>query len=135
MNRLVIDSSLYVAFANPLDEHFLDSQLFLENLVSKGQLLTPRLVVIEVINVLNRLKVKEVDLIESVFRGGELVELDERVQEVIMGILPQVKLKSLDLIIVATAKLYEAQLVSWDKKLVREANKVVKAYTPVGGGR
>jgi predicted nucleic acid-binding protein len=59
-----------------------------------------------------------------------LVELTESVHEEVRLLLEKVSLKTADLLLVAWAKLYEVELVSWDRQLVREANKVVRAYTP-----
>lgn len=66
----------------------------------------------------------------TIFEGARIVELTADLMEKIIPIFKLVRLKTADAVIVACAKIFSAELVSWDRKLIKEAKKLVKSYTP-----
>ena len=131
MQRLLVDSSVYISAFNPNDAFAHQSVDFFRALDPQHvDFLLPRLVMIEVFNILHRHGVRDFRSLERLFTPIEPVDLDGEVQAVAFRILPDVRLKSADLVIVATAKLYEAELITWDRQLIRQATRVVEARTP-----
>ncbi|MFN4212512.1 MAG: PIN domain-containing protein [Microgenomates group bacterium] len=88
--------------------------------------IVPILIILEVANILK----KSPEEILTIFSGGEIIELDLGLVKKLIPILKWLNLKTSDALIAGCAKIYQAELISWDKKLVKEAKKIVKAFTP-----
>lgn len=131
MHRLLIDSSVFISVFNSTDRFHHQSVEFFRSIdPQETAFLLPRLVMLEVVNILYRHGVRDFGSLERAFTSMDLVELDGEVQAVASELLPRVALKSADLIIVATARLYQAELVTLDRQLIAQAKNAVMASTP-----
>ena len=137
MNKLIIDSNVFVSALSDEEISAQDSLAFFERLgeTTDGYFLfLPRIVMVEAMNTLYR-KCRKLEAVETLkgfvsTQSFRLVELDESVQTTTEVLLKVLQLKSLDLVIAASAYQTGATLISWDKRLVQEAMKVVPAMTP-----
>ena len=82
--------------------------------------------ILEVANILK----KSPQQIMTFFAGGEIIELDKDLAGKLIPLFKSMALKTSDAVIAGIAKIYRAELISWDKKLIKEAKKLVKVYTP-----
>ncbi|OGK41886.1 hypothetical protein A2954_02450 [Candidatus Roizmanbacteria bacterium RIFCSPLOWO2_01_FULL_37_12] len=129
MTRLILDSSVYISIAHPKDIFHSKSRSFIVKLQKKftdTEIIVPTQIILEVANILK----KTSEEILSIFSGGQIIYFDLVLIEKIIPYFKQVSLKTSDAIIVACAKIYQTELVTWDKKLAREANKIVRVYLP-----
>lgn len=129
MKSIILDSSVYISRLKPQDVFNSKAKDFLLRLEEKKpdiEIVVPVLIVLEVANILR----KTVSEVMPVFAGGQIVELTLDLAEKISSIFETFKLKTSDAVILAIAKIYDADLISWDKKLVKEAKKIVRAATP-----
>lgn len=129
MKSIVLDSSVYISRLKPQDIFNSKTKDFLLRLEEKKpdiEIIVPILIVLEVANVLRK-PITEVIL---VFTGGQIVELTLDFAEKITPVFESFRLKTSDAVILASAKIHDADLISWDKKLVNEAKKLVRATTP-----
>ena len=65
-----------------------------------------------------------------IFKDSLVVDLDLDLVREIIPFFKKINLKTSDAVIAAAAKIFKTDLISWDKKLVKESRKLVKAYTP-----
>ena len=133
-DTLLIDSSVMIAAFLETDTHHADSKRFFE-MLHKGErdhtLIEPATVVLEIENVLIRLDhAREAASLHEYFSSVEIVPIDEEFIGRASPLLQKVRLKTADAIVAITAHLWEAVLISWDKKLIREGRRIVSAYTP-----
>lgn len=129
MKTIILDSSIYIASLNPndvLNKKTKEFILKLEKEPDNIKIVVPVLIILEVANILK----KPSQEILTIFNGGEIVELSFDLIGKLIPIFRLVKLKTSDAIITGCAKIYQAELISWDKKLIKEAKKIVKAFTP-----
>jgi predicted nucleic acid-binding protein len=129
MKTIILDSSIYIASLNPkdvLNKKTRDFALKLEKELDNIKIVVPVLIILEVANILK----KSPQEILTIFSGGEIVEFNLDLIGKLIPIFKLVKLKTADAVIVGCAKIYQAELISWDKKLVKEAKKLVKTFTP-----
>lgn len=129
MKTLLLDSSVYVASLNSKDIFYKQTKKFnlkLQDQSVEVEVITPTLIILEIANVFK----KPFEYLLPIFRANLIVELDLDLVREIIPIFKEVNLKTSDAIIVAIAKIYKAELISWDKRLIRESRKLVKAYTP-----
>lgn len=129
MKTILLDSSIYIASLN--DQDFFHSKtkefiLQLERDRSDAEIIVPVLIIFEVGNILK----KPPQDIMALFAGGEIIELTLDLAQKLIPFFKSVKLKTSDSIITACAKFYSADLISWDKRLIKEAKKLIKAYAP-----
>lgn len=131
--KLLIDSSVFIAFLNDADIFHEASVVFLQRLSEDKNIavVLPILVFLEVANVLNR-KIGAFDeerLLQS-FNKYEKIDLHFDSSKDLLSLFKLVNMKTSDAIIFATAKLTVATLITWDEKFQKEAKKFVKIQTP-----
>ena len=125
--KILLDSSVYISSLNTEDIFHRQTKEFAQRLKNKKiEIVVPVLVVLEVANILQQ----PAEDVFYIFEDGLLVNLDLAITKEIIPLLKNIKLKTSDAVIAATAKIYEAGIISWDKKLVKESKKLVFACTP-----
>ena len=131
--KLLIDSSVFIAFFNDADVFHKESVVFFEKLLEDKNIIIvlPILVFLEAANVLQKKisSFNEEKLLEA-FSKYEKVDLSFDSSREYLLLFNQLHLKTSDAIIAACAKLTNAALVTWDEKLVKEAKKFVDIQTP-----
>jgi len=128
MKTIILDSSIYISSLNSADVLNKKTKEFLSSLEKESniKIVVPVIIILEVANILQ----KSPQEISAIFIGGEIVELNFDIVKKLIPIFRLIKLKTSDAVIIGCAKIFQAELISWDKKLVKEAKKLVKAYTP-----
>ena len=128
MRTIILDSSVYISSLNIADKLNKTTREFLVQLTKEQDvfIIVPVLIMLEVANILKK-SVKE---IEAIFAGGKIIELNLELTEGLIPFFKSLKLKTSDAVIAGCANIHKAELVSWDKKLVKEAKTIAKAYTP-----
>ena len=128
MKTIILDSSIYISSLNSTDVLNKKTKEFLSSLEKESniKIVVPVIIILEVANILQ----KSPQEISAIFIGGEIVELNFDIVKKLIPIFRLIKLKTSDAVIIGCAKIFQAELISWDKKLVKEAKKLVKAYTP-----
>lgn len=131
--KLLIDSSVFIAFFNDADVFHKESVVFFEELLEDKNAINvlPILVFLEMANVLQQ-KIdafNEEKLLEA-FNKYEKVDLSFDSSRKYLLLFNKFHLKTSDAIITACAKMENATLVTWDEKLVKEAKKFANAQTP-----
>lgn len=131
--KLLIDSAVFIAHFNDKDIFHKNTVKLLESLLKIEELVivVPVLVFLEVVNVLNKTigKFDELKLFD-IFKYYEVSDLDFEFAKMLIPFFKQLNLKTSDAIIVATAKLTDATIITWDEKLKKEAGKFIKTLTP-----
>lgn len=131
--KVLIDSSVYIAFFKDTDVFHKESVTFIEKLSEDKDVLIvlPILVFLEITNVLykSRGSVGEEKLLNS-FNKYEKIDLNFKSAADFLLLFKKINLKTSDAIIASIAKMENATLVTWDEKLVKEAKKIVNAQTP-----
>jgi len=138
MKNIIIDSSVFISALIEEETHHQVSLRYLESLLSssqKVQVIIPRLVLIEISNVLFRLykdskKAKKLIVMIKNTDNYHIVDIDEEVEASTTKCLTKMSLKTSDLIICSIAHVAQGTLVSWDKKMMKEFNKVGQTQTP-----
>lgn len=131
--KLVVDSSVFIAFFNDLDYYHSDATKFVNAVLKYEKLLIilPAIVFLEVAHVLyKQLESFDESTIFYLFEKYEKVDIDYYLASKILPFLKSVNLKTSDAIIASIAKLTGSVLVTWDKKLQEEAQKLVETLTP-----
>lgn len=130
--KLVLDSSVFISYLNK-DDIFFDRTIeFIDYLKDKQEIIIlPVIVFLEVANVLtrNNRHFKE-GYMFSVFNKYEMIEIDLHLARLLLPMFKKFRLKTSDSIILGTAILNEATLITWDKKLEKEAKKLIDVQTP-----
>ena len=127
LKTLLLDSSVYISGLNTKDSFHKLTKKFAIRLKNKEvDIIVPVLVVLEVANILQQ----PAEDVFYIFEDGLLINLDLSLIKEIIPLFKKIKLKTSDAVIAATAKIYEAGIISWDKKLVKESKKLVNAHTP-----
>jgi len=131
--RILVDSSVFISFFNDQDINHRDTIKLFEKF-SKDKsigLILSVLVFLEVTYVLGKqeIKVNEDEMI-NIFTTAERIDLDYVLTKTILPIMKSLNLKTSDAVIVAIAKLTQSKFITWDKKLQKEAGKIIKTVTP-----
>ena len=127
MEILLLDASVYIASLKSKDIFYKQTRKFLLSLQGKmPEIITPSLVMLETANIL-KTSISDTFLI---FKDSLVVDLDLDLVREIIPFFKKINLKTSDAVIAAAAKIFKTDLISWDKKLVKESRKLVKAYTP-----
>jgi predicted nucleic acid-binding protein len=137
MNEFVVDSSVFLSLMLREEDSHKSTKKAWEYVsnMPQGVILFPRLVVLEMSNRYHQLSGSILhmnhihEIIESM-GGAFQMDMDDELHEVANELIPKLSLKTSDLIIVAHAKLAGATLLTWDKRMIREASKAVKVITP-----
>lgn len=131
--RILVDSSVLVSFFNDLDYHHSDAVNFVNTILKQEKLviIMPVIVFLEVTHVLYRhLGSFDESTIFYLFEKYEKIDLNFTLASGILPFLKKINLKTSDAIISAIAKMTGTTLITWDKKLQKEAQKLVEVLTP-----
>lgn len=133
--KLLIDSSVYIAFFKNNDVFHKKSVAFIEKLSEDKNvsIVLPILVFFEITNILykNRIHFDEKKLRNS-FNKYEKIDLNFKFAADFMLLFKKVNLRTSDAIIASCAKMEDATLVTWDEKLIKEAEKLTDVQNPTG---
>lgn len=131
--NLVLDSSVFISYLNKDDVLHKATNQLMQYLLNKQKfiIIIPAIVFLEVANVLAR---KKRDFIEdymlSVFQKYQVVDIDLHFARSLLPLFKQINLKTSDAIILGTAILNKATLITWDEKFQKQAKKFVDKQTP-----
>lgn len=134
--NIVVDSSVFVSAINPAEPQHAISRRFFESLSAKeGTVIIPWLVVLEVANTLARYgslfsHFPNTERFFNRFDTYILRPIDEQFARQSIVFLPILKLTSADAIIAATAAINQAELISWNRQLLKSAQQIVAVRTP-----
>lgn len=132
MKDLILDSSVYISYLNPKDVLHIETKKFIDRITSPNvNFIVPIIVFLEVGNVLQKIltKFKNEDLMRF-FDDHTIVNLDLQQAYELLAIFKNFNLKTSDAIILGTAILNKATLITWDEKFQKEAKKFVDTQTP-----
>ena len=131
MDKIVIDSTVFVSALGKPDDFSANSKQFLATLLKHDsiQLIIPTVVIAETLNTLQK-QDKPIKNLLTYFSGFELVALDSEFINYFAKNLKKSPLKTSDAIIAVTAKLNNSLLISWDKQLISPKNVLCKTLTP-----
>lgn len=130
MKKIVIDSCVFISHFGK-DEFTYQSKSFFQKISQTNtQIILPALVAAEVLVVLRQNGAINLEKITQIFSQMEFSEINRETIKDLSNLLEinRPYLKTSDLIIVLTAKLNKATLVTWDKQLLR--NNFCKTTTP-----
>lgn len=133
--NLVLDSSVFISYLNKDDVLHKATNQLIQFLLNKQKfiIIIPVIVFLEVANVLAR---KKRDFIEdymlSVFQKYQVVDIDLHFARSLLPLFKQITLKTSDAIILGTAILNKATLITWDEKFQKQAKTFVEVQTPKG---
>lgn len=131
--RLLIDSSVFIAFFNDTDTFHEESIIFFQKLLESKSvvIMLPILVFLEVVNVLYKKmgRFNEERLLQA-FSKYEKIDLCFDSSKELLSLFKQVHMKASDAIIFATAKLADAIVITWDEKFQKQAKKFVNIQSP-----
>lgn len=129
MKAILLDSSIYISNLNSSDRFHQKTKDFIQKLEKQSEdreIIVPVLIILEVANILK----KSPEEIMNFFARSKIIEFDIDLIQKLIPIFKAINLKASDATIAGIAKIYNAELVSWDKKMIKEAKKLVKAFTP-----
>lgn len=131
--KLLIDSSVFIAFFNDADVFHKESVVFFEKLLKNKNAINvlPILVFLEMANVLRK-KIgafNKEKLLEA-FNNYEKVDLNFESAADFILLFKKINLRTSDAIIASCAKMEDSILITWDKKLIKEAKKFTNVQTP-----
>jgi predicted nucleic acid-binding protein len=139
--KLLLDSSVYLSFFLQDEKDSENSLRFMEWIKEQGEdceIVVFRMVLFEVANVLMKkfdLPYHEVSpqyLAAMIYQsGGGVIEMSDDFEKRMFDVYDHgVQLKTADLLVYLAAFNAEAELVTWDKQLICQTNKVWKAKMP-----
>jgi predicted nucleic acid-binding protein len=138
MRLITVDSSVFVSAARPSEPGFQESTTFLA-WVRQGQprLFLPTLVLVETAAALSRTGSREDISQQYALAIGQLpntvlVALDEGLARQAAALGARHKLRGADAVLLATASIFAAELVTLDKEQLERGAKIVQALTPAG---
>lgn len=129
MNKLVVDTSVFVSLFGAKDTFSENSQAFFSTLPEDIEIVLPTLVVAETLFSLAKQNLSTTAVYEQLMQFT-LISLDGPFLEQYKQILAIASLRSSDAIIAATAKLQNARLVSWDSQHLSKANTLCETLSP-----
>jgi len=131
--KIILDSSVLISFLNEDDIFYVTTGKFIKQLLKNKEIIIilPIIILLEVANVLGRKKrdFKE-DYIFSIFQRYEILDINLNFARSLLPLFRQIHLKTSDAIILGTAIMNKATLVTWDEKLEKEAKKFIDVRTP-----
>lgn len=130
LTPISIDASVFISAIGVKDIFSPDSRSFFTCLSPRQPVILPILVVAETVVTLSRQKADSGNKAFTYLERFDIVHLDMPYLKKIISSSSGKKLKTSDFIIAATAKLYKATLITWDKQLLSSANTICKAITP-----
>ena len=131
--KVLIDSSVFISYLNRADNSHKKTVPFVKKLSEdkKQELILPTLVILEVAHIMQKQFPNfQETKINKVFRSSTIIEITYLLTQNILSIMKSLNLKTSDAIIASIAKLTNSVLITWDKKLQKEAKKLVETLTP-----
>ena len=132
MKRFILDSSVYISYLNPKDVLHTETKRFINKITSPGvNFIVPIIVFLEVGNVLQKIlpKFRNENLVRF-FEDHTIIRLDLQQAYELLTTFKNFNLKTSDAIILGTAILNNATLITWDEQFQKEAKKSVDTQTP-----
>jgi predicted nucleic acid-binding protein len=132
VKHFILDSSVYISYLNPKDVLHIETKRFINKITSPDiNFIVPIIVFLEVGNVLQKIlpKFRNEDLIRF-FEDHTIVSLDLQQAYELLAIFKNFNLKTSDAIILGTAILNNARLITWDEKFKKGAKKLLDVQTP-----
>lgn len=128
--KYLLDTSVYVAMAVEEDIYHDPSVKFARSIVN-APLLTPTIVIAEVLTIVSKLKPSELTSAYRNLLKNEIVQLDLKfLQSFFKRVTVVDHLKASDLVIVVTASIHKTTLVTWDKGMLTYAGALCDVASP-----
>ena len=130
MHSLTIDSSVFLSSLLERDSYHTTSLAFFSYVEKESASTTlPMIVVLEIANILQKNGKDPRDALASLM-GFTILSHDLGSIEESVTVFKRLHLKTSDALVVWCAYVSESTLISWDKQLIRQAQKLVEATTP-----
>jgi|SRR3990172_3431696 len=132
--KIAIDSSVYLSSLFKEDVNHKDSFRFFQKIEKQVNItvVLPLTIALEVENVYYRQTAREFDFSETESLRVDWIYINNDFYHYIWKERPKASLKTSEMIILSLATAQKATFVSWDKQLLKEAKRHVKAMTPSG---
>jgi len=132
MKNVLIDTSVYLAFFSKDNRYSLSSHAFFESLLKERmQIILPVIVLTEVIDRLRRVEKKDLEEITRQLILLRVVEMDEYwLADFFFKSMSTEPLSIRSQVILATAQMNEAVVVSWNQKLLDLSREKYHIYSP-----
>lgn len=131
MQKLTIDSSVFISALLPKDRFYDESRNFFEQIKRQEVvIIEPITVVLEICNILVKNDVRGVQAVLDRLLEFHILELDTRILQDAHFVFQKCQLKTADAVVVWCASVSESTLISWDARLLREAKKLTIAQRP-----
>lgn len=128
--KLIVDSSVFISSLGANDIYSRPSREFFAR-ISEHQISLPTLVVAEILVGIKKQNAKNMSEIYRHLTSFQFISLDQDFLGRFFSLLPkELHLKTSDLVIAVTTKLYEATLITWDKKLLLFAASICPVKRP-----
>lgn len=131
--KFLLDSSVFIAFFKEEDLFHKETFKLIEILSEEDDvvIVVPVIIFLETVNILNKITsgFKSRQIFE-IFKRYETIDLTLESSKSIIRFFKDLNLKTSDATIVATSKITFSTLITWDKKLQKEARKIVETLTP-----
>lgn len=128
--NLMIDSSVFVSSIG-IDDINTPYSRELFKKISSAEILVPTLVIAETLHTLYKQGNTKIDSISKFLFSLKSVGMDQPLLQSIVQFLPKsALLKTSDWLIAATAKINNAALITWDKKLLKYAGIICEVFSP-----
>lgn len=131
MDKIVIDSSVFISLFGTSDIFSSASEKFLRALPAHVKVIIPAIVMAETVINLSKKNIKSAKKAHTVLSQFTMVPIDESFMKHLMECITKpLSLKSSDAIIAVMTKMCSAVLITWDKELLSSKNTLCKALTP-----
>lgn len=130
IEKLVIDASVLISTLGKPDVFTKKSEEFFRSVATHNYFILPSIAVAEVITNLQKQKMKNINKKIDYIFGLTVIALDTEFLKEFTILSKNPKLKTSDLVISITAKLYDATLITWDKQLLSRSNTICKTQSP-----
>lgn len=131
--RILVDSSVFIAFFNQSDIFHATTMALFEKLSEDKDKtnVVPIIVLFEVMNVLHK-RVGEFDerKVFQLLTSYETIDLTFDMAQSFLTVFKKVDLKTSDAIVAAVAKLTGSTLITWDERLIKAAKNLISVQTP-----
>lgn len=123
--KTVFDTNILIEYFEGADLDFFER---VEELLKTRQSLVSRLVFIELFSSPDTKKRQEKRIRKFFSEYFTIVEIDEKIAEKTIALRKKYKLKTVDAIIAATAKVNDAKLLTRDKELLKKLDKLCVSF-------
>lgn len=134
MKKVVIDSSVYISFFSVDDDFSRKTKTFFQELSQHSiKLVHSSLMLAEVAVVLQKKKKQDVEEILQVLQKEQVVEVTKEFVEDFVQVVKNMnnlELKTSDCLIAFSARKVDGVLITWDKQLLKEGQKICQVMSP-----